>query len=301
MINIFDIERYATKDGPGIRTALFFKGCNLRCIWCQNRESQLPEQQVMFNQNKCAGCERCVEVCPEGAITLREDYGFITDGSKCTRCGKCIDACFYDARKMIGRNYEIDELMEEILADKSFYDESGGGVTFSGGEPLLHHGVVREIALRCRAEGISTAIETAGAVDWKIIEGLLDCIDLFFIDLKDIDSDSHRESTGVGNEKILENIEKLSRTHDNVIVRIPVVPGVNHSEEKMRRIFDFLAQKTRIHEVELLPFHRLGAGKYSGLGMEYPCGGSGNVEKSECAGYEEIGRAMGVSVRTGAV
>ena len=180
MINVFDIERYATKDGPGIRTVLFFKGCNLRCRWCQNPESQSFERQVMHYQNQCAGCGKCIDVCPEHAVRFTEPYGFITDHALCSRCGSCIDACFYAARKMIGNEYKLEDLMGRILADKSFYDESGGGVTFSGGEPLLHYEDVSEIALRCRDEGVHTAIETAAAVDWRIIESLLDCIDLFF-------------------------------------------------------------------------------------------------------------------------
>ena len=301
MINIFDIERYATKDGPGIRTVLFFKGCNLRCSWCQNPESQSSKQQVMYYQSQCSDCGRCLESCPENAISIIDGHGYITDHKLCSRCGKCVDVCFYDARKMVGQEYTIEEVMESILADKSFYEESGGGVTFSGGEPLLYSAEVREIALRCHAEGVRTAIETAVAVDWNIVESLLDCIDLFFVDLKHIDDEVHRKYTGVGNSKILENIIKLGRMHDNVIVRVPVVPGVNHSEETMRRMFEFLSEETELKEVELLPFHRLGTGKYSGLGMEYLCSEIDNVEKEECKLYEKLGAGLGLSVHTGAV
>lgn len=301
MINVFDIERYATKDGPGIRTVLFVKGCNLSCSWCQNPESQAFKNQVMHYSSKCTGCERCIEACPENAIRFSENYGYITDDSICSRCGKCIDACFYDARKMIGHEYTEEELMDRILADKSFYDESGGGVTFSGGEPLLFHKDVRDIALKCQAEGIHTAIETAAAVEWKIVESMLDCIDLFFIDLKHIDDDDHRKYTGAGLDKILHNIIELSRRHSNVIVRIPVVPGVNHCVDVMHRMLTFLSGKTEITEVELLPFHRLGTGKYSGLGREYLHADLPNVEKSECSGYESFGKELGLSVHTGAV
>ena len=284
MINIFDLERYATKDGPGIRTVLFFKGCNLRCIWCQNPESQCFKSQVMYYRSKCTGCGRCIKACPESAINFLDTYGFITNDNICIRCGKCTDACFYDARKLIGHEYSIEQLMEKILADKSFYNESGGGITFSGGEPLLFHEDVRDIAIRCQDEGIHTAIETAANVDWKIIEGLLDCIDLFFVDLKHIDEDVHRSSTGVGLKKILHNITELGHRHSNVIIRIPVIPGVNHSTNVIHRMLLFLAEKTEIKEVELLPFHRLGTGKYSGLGMEYLCADLLNVEKEECLG-----------------
>ncbi len=301
MINIFDIERYATKDGPGIRTVLFFKGCRLRCRWCQNPESQNPKPQVMYYRNKCSGCGKCVEVCPASAISNNRTYGYVTDHDICSRCGRCVDACFYDARKMIGEIFSINQLMSIIFADKSFYDESGGGITFSGGEPLLYHQEIREIALLCREEGIHTAIETAASVDWKIIESLMDCIDLFFVDLKHINERIHEEQTGQGLNIILENIIKLGKHHDNVILRIPVVPGVNHDKRSMHEMLDFVAAKTEITDVELLPFHKLGIGKYHGLGFEYLCSELNNVEKDECIEYVLYGRQIGLSIRIGTI
>ncbi len=301
MINVFDIERYATKDGPGIRTVLFLKGCNLRCSWCQNPESWSFKKQLMYYKNKCSGCGKCIEVCPEGAVFLSEKYGFITDHDACTGCGRCADACFFDARRVVGQDYDIEQLMKVVLADRHFYRESGGGVTFSGGEPLLQHREVREIAERCRAEGIHTAIETAAAVDWQVIEGLLDVIDLFYVDLKHIDNAEHLKYTGVGMEKILANITEISRCHDNVVVRIPVIPGVNHSEKTVKHMLDFIYLETAIRKVELLPFHRLGSGKYDGLGFEYPWAYFSNVEKTECAGYTDYGRMLGLDIGIGAV
>lgn len=301
MINIFDIERYATKDGPGIRTVLFFKGCNLHCRWCQNPESQILDRQVMYYKSSCSGCGKCIDICPENAVQFSELEGFITNHEKCTRCGRCIDACFYNARRMVGQYYSIEQVMVKILADKSFYDESGGGVTFSGGEPLLFYESVKEIAFRCKAEGIHTAIETAGAVNWEILEKLLDCIDLFYVDMKHIDPELHRKYTGMDNIRILKNIVKLSRLHPNVIIRIPVIPGINHSEEVMHKMLSFIAEQSDILTVELLPFHRLGTGKYSGLGMEYLCADLKNVEKDECDAYVEFGINLGLSIHTGAV
>ena len=300
MINVFEIERYATKDGPGIRTVIFLKGCNLRCSWCQNPESQKPSAQVMYYKNRCAGCGRCVQVCPEGAVVFSEQFGFITDYAKCSRCFKCIDACFYDARQMTGRGYEEAELMKKILADRSFYDESGGGVTFSGGEPLLQHDAVRIIASECRKEGIHTAIETAGAVKWEVFESLLDVIDLFFIDLKHLNTEKHKDFTGVGNEQILENIIRLSERRNDVIIRIPVIPGFNHNEDDINDIFRSIASKTKIRNVELLPFHRIGSGKYSGLGMTYGFADTANLADAECDAYKKSGLEYGINIRIGA-
>jgi len=300
-INVFDVERYATKDGPGIRTVVFLKGCNLRCMWCQNPESHLMSPQIMYYMKKCAGCGKCLDVCPNDAIIQDPENGFVTLHDRCTVCGACIDACFYAARRIVGEEYTVEGLMEIILKDKSYYEESDGGVTFSGGEPLLQPDAVRELARRCRQEGIHTALETAGYVKWDVIESVLPYIDLVFYDIKHIDSEEHARYIGAPNGKILENLKKLSASSVRTIVRIPVIPGVNDSGDVQRRIFTFLLDETRIREVELLPFHRLGSGKYSGLGMEYRMNGVNNLSKSDCKPFAEIGQAMGLTVRVGAV
>jgi pyruvate formate lyase activating enzyme len=300
-VNIFDIERYATKDGPGIRTVVFFKGCNLRCSWCQNPESQHRGRQVMYYAGQCSACGRCIEVCPANAIQIIEPHGYITDHNRCTACGKCVDACFYGARKMIGDDYTIDKLMQKLLRDRSFYEESGGGITLSGGEPLFQPGAVFEIARRCREEGLHTAIETAGSVEWELLERIANLFDLIFYDFKHIDSDEHEKHTGTANRRIMLNLERLSRKHSNIIVRIPVIPGVNHSTDVINRMMDYLHNRTAVREVELLPFHRLGAGKYSGLGEDYLFADRVDVEKSECLPYQQYGCSLGLTVRIGAV
>lgn len=300
-IKVFDIERYATKDGPGIRTVVFLKGCNLRCMWCQNPESHMMKPQIMYDMKKCAACGKCIDACPNDAIIQDPEYGFLTLHDRCTLCGVCVDACFYAARKVVGEEYTVEGLMEIILKDKSYYEESDGGVTFSGGEPLLQADAVRELARRCRQNGIHTALETAGYVRWDVVENVLPYIDLVFYDVKHIDSDEHERYTGVPNEKILKNLKKLSGCSVRTIVRIPVIPGVNDSRDVQHRIFTFLLEETQIRKVELLPFHRLGAGKYRGLGMDYRMNGVKNLSKADCHPFAEIGQDMGLTVHVGAV
>jgi pyruvate formate lyase activating enzyme len=297
---VSEVERYATEDGPGIRTVVFFKGCNLHCRWCQNPESHSSRPQVMHYRNRCVACRRCLEACRAGAIGEVPAFGFITDHQRCRLCGECIDACLADARKIVGREMSLDDIMEEIRRDRTFYDESGGGVTFSGGEPLLQADAVRELARRCKEEGIHTAIETAGSVPWPDIEGIFSWLDLLYFDLKHIDSEAHRRYTGVPLDLILANLSRAAECFDNLVVRIPVVPGVNAAEQTMTRMFRFLLDDTKVHRVELLPFHRLGLAKYGGLGVDYAMGKVGNMSRDDCAPFAEIGRKLGLSVRVGA-
>jgi pyruvate formate lyase activating enzyme len=297
---VFEIERYATEDGPGIRTVVFFKGCNLRCRWCQNPESHSSHPQVMHYRNRCVACRRCLEACPAGAIREVAPFGFITDHQRCRHCGACVDACLADARKIVGRRMSLEDIMEEIRRDRAFYDESGGGVTFSGGEPLLQADAVRELARRCKEEGIHTAVETAGSVPWPDIEGVLSWLDLLYFDLKHIDSEEHRRYTGVPLDLILANLRRAAERFGNLVLRIPIVPGVNATEQTMTRMFRFLLDNTKVRRVELLPFHRLGLAKYEGLGVDYAMGEVGNMSREDCAPFAEIGRKLGLSVRVGA-
>jgi len=298
---VFEMERYATEDGPGIRTVVFFKGCNLRCRWCQNPESHSAEPQVMYYRNRCVACRRCLEACPAEAIREVPPFGFITDHQRCRLCGACVDECFSDARKIVGQRMSVDAIMDEIRKDRAFYDESGGGVTFSGGEPLLQADAVRELARRCKDEQIHTAMETAGSVPWPNFEGILPWLDLLYFDLKHIDSEAHRRYTGFPLDLIIGNLCRAGECFDNLVVRIPVVPGVNATEQIMTRMFSFLLENTKIRRVELLPFHRLGLTKYEGLGMDYYAMAKvDSMSKEDCTPFAEIGRELGLSVQVGA-
>lgn len=249
--NIFDIQRSSFVDGPGIRTTVFFKGCNLRCKWCHNPESQSFDKQMMFYKDKCTGCGKCREVCPNHL-------------QSCDFCGKCELYCPAEARKICGREYTSDEVLAEVIKDKAFYDNSGGGVTFSGGECMLQLDFLREILEKCKSAGIHTAVDTAGNVPWESFEKILPFTDLFLYDIKAFGAELHRKGTGVSNELILENLKNLSGRAD-IIVRIPVIGGYNDNDEEIRQIADFLKQ-IKIIKAELLPYHAMGEHKYTALG-----------------------------------
>lgn len=249
---LFDIQRGSYVDGPGIRTTVFFKGCNLDCKWCHNPESKSADRQMLFYSDKCTGCGKCVSVCPN-------------KGKKCELCGRCAFFCPRDARKLCGREYGIEEVMRELLRDKCFYENSGGGVTFSGGECMLQIDFLSEILRECKTEGIHTAVDTAGNVPFSYFERILPFTDLFLYDIKAFSAEKHKEGTGADNARILENAKRLSGK-SKILFRIPVIGGFNDEETEMQKIADFL--KDISHEkVELLPYHALGEHKYRALGV----------------------------------
>ena len=252
---LFDIERNSYVDGPGIRTTVFFKGCNLRCAWCHNPESQSPKPQMMFYKNKCTGCGKCKEKCPNHL-------------ESCELCGKCTLYCPHDAREICGKEYTVDEVMREILKDKAFYDHSGGGVTFSGGECMLQIDFLEEILKVCKENGIHTAVDTAGHVPYEYFERILPYTNLFLYDVKCYDSEKHKKYTGVRNELILENLKKLLATGKSVWVRIPIIPTVNDTVEEIQRIKAYISSCGKPEKIELLPYHAMGEHKYAAINRE---------------------------------
>ena len=252
---IFDIQRSSFVDGPGIRTTVFFKGCNLRCAWCHNPESQLAATELMVYGDKCVGCGKCLEKCPH-------------DLKSCELCGKCELYCPAEARRVCGKDYTAQELLGEILADKLFYDTSGGGVTFSGGECMLQLDFLCEILQKCRENGVQTAIDTAGHVPFSHFERVLPFADLFLYDVKSMDVQTHKQYTGVDNTLILDNLAQLLSRGARVWVRVPVVTGVNDSEEEMRALTAFLEKHGLPERIELLPYHAMGESKSRAIGRE---------------------------------
>jgi pyruvate formate lyase activating enzyme len=265
---VFDIKKFSIHDGPGIRTTVFFKGCPLRCWWCHNPEGLAPEPELMFWANRCIRCHACLEVCAHGAIS-RDGNAVSTDAEKCVRCGACVAACYAEARQIVGREVTVAQVAAEIERDVPFYDESGGGATFSGGEPLLQGDFLLELLHACKARGIHTAVDTCGFAPWEVLDGLREVVDLFLYDLKLMDDARHREFTGASNALILSNLQALSQRGHDIIVRLPLIPSVNDDEENLRQMGSFLAALPNLIQVDILPYHGIGGEKYNRLNRSY--------------------------------
>lgn len=297
---VFDVQRFSLHDGPGIRTVVFLKGCPLRCAWCANPESQQPGPQIAWFENLCAGCGRCAESCPQGAITMDESR-VRTDRRLCVACGACAAACPRGARRLLGREVTVDEVMAEVRRDAPFYRRSGGGVTFSGGEPLAQPGFVLACLERSRRWGYHTAVETCGQVRWEDLRAAARVTDLFLYDLKQLDSAGHERLTGVGNKLILENLEKLLEIGAEVTVRVPVVPGANDDAESLAALAAFVAGHPGVRRVELLPYHTLGLHKYDALDVlwhDYPASDAMALEEA-AATISEAARQVSCMVAHG--
>jgi len=255
---IFDVQRYSVHDGPGIRTLVFFKGCPLRCKWCQNPESISKQREIAFFSNKCIGCGECAKACPKGAITF-EGPGRI-NRSLCDRCGKCTETCYAEALVTVGKEYAVSDLLDVVERDRPFYRQSGGGVTVSGGEPTAQFSFLLDFLKAAKAADLHTVMETCGSCAWSKLEQLLPYLDLIHFDLKIIDAKAHRRHTGAGNRSILTNARKLVESSANMVFRVPLVPGMTATSENVLDIIDLLSEfeHDRIH---LLPYHKMGESK----------------------------------------
>ncbi len=263
---ILHLQKYSIHDGQGIRTTVFFKGCPLACLWCHNPESQSFEKEQLFYAERCTQCQACVSSCPQKAI---DDKTFHANMGKCTLCGLCLDICPKSAREIAGKNFSVKNLVKELLKDRLFYEESGGGVTLSGGEVLCQRiDFIEDLAKKLHRQGISVNIDTCGQAPYEHFQRLLPYVDTFLYDIKNIDTEKHKEYTGIGNELILENLKKLTEEGAKVALRLPLIEGLNTDKQAIENTVDFLQKHTRPCALHLLPYHRIGSHKYAQLGRE---------------------------------
>lgn len=260
---IFNIQRYSIHDGPGIRTTVFIKGCPLKCFWCQNPESQKKEVEIFLIRSNCTLCGKCVAVCPKGASSLLENNSTI-DRSKCIGCGRCVEVCLSEARKLVGIGVTTDVVMQEVLKDVKFYENSGGGVTLSGGEPATQPEFALSILRSSKEAGLHTVLDTCGYAPWSAMKRLLTYTDLVFFDIKAIEPRKHHEATGRSNRLILENAKRVANFKP-MRVRVPLIPSFNGSPEDLRAIARFVKEEMGSIDIDLLPYNKLGEIKYERL------------------------------------
>ncbi|HZY41134.1 MAG TPA: glycyl-radical enzyme activating protein [Anaerolineae bacterium] len=295
---VFDIRKYSIHDGPGIRTTVFFKGCPLSCWWCHNPESQSPTIEMSLRDSRCIRCGACVDACPHGAVTWINGEP-ITDRARCERCATCATICYADAREPIGRDMTVAEVMAEIETDVAFYDQSGGGVTFSGGEPLLQRDFLLELLRACKAKDIHTAVDTSGFATWSTLDRIRRHVDLFLYDLKLMDDDRHHEYTGVSNRSILSNLQALSDCGHNIIIRVPIIPGINDDDETIRQIADFTRTLPHVQGVDILPYHHIAVDKYLRLAKPYRLFETRQPSDDRVAAIAQTLRSFNLSVTIG--
>lgn len=285
---IYNIEKFAMNDGPGIRTLVFMKGCPLRCLWCSSPQTQQPLPQILHDPDLCQKCRACLHSCKNKSLNFTPDHKLNMQPQLCDLCRNCIDACPNKALEMAGRYMTTEELFREVVRDSAFFRRSQGGVTVGGGEPTMQHLFVTEFLKKCKTQYIHTAIETCGYCSWEKMKAILEYTDMVFMDIKHLNDTQHRKITGASNRTILENAHKISRIRP-LTIRIPIVPGCNDSEQNIRETARFAAQLgEKLQKVELLPYHELGVDTYRRLGMTYSLEGTKSSSQEYMKRLQEV-------------
>jgi len=297
---IFNVQKYNMYDGPGVRTIVFFKGCPLRCKWCSNPESVKQIYQILFKKNMCANCGACTKVCPAGIHTLNNVIHEVKRNNDCTGCRKCKDVCPHAALEIAGEMKSLSELLHMVREDAMFYEMSGGGVTLGGGECTMQAEAAKNLLMACKQEGINTAIETCGyAKPEKLLE-MAEYVDLFLFDIKHMNPERHSELTGVSNDLILYNLTELLKHRHHVTIRMPMLKGMNDSQDEIRKVIEFLSpykDYPNFKGIDLLPYHKLGVNKYNQLDQVYPIEEDPSLTATEIDRIEEWIKAYQFPVR----
>ena len=293
---VLNIYRMTTHNGPGIRTLIQFKGCPLRCLWCSTPESQKAEPEIAFYPDKCIQCYKCVPACPVNAVEIRNGNIGI-DRSLCNNCGRCADVCYSEALALLGRAMTVEEVLEEVKRDEVFYKNSGGGVTLSGGEPLLNPYFTLSLLRALKKEGINVGADTCGYVPWKDMEPALPFVDFFLWDIKHMDPQMHKKLTGVSNAPILSNARAASRRNIPIYIRVPVIPGYNDSQENIEATCMFARSLSSLAEIDLMPVHHLGKARYDSLGRPYPISESLHVPDSTLQKIKQLVQSYAIKCR----
>jgi pyruvate formate lyase activating enzyme len=296
---VYNIQRFAIHDGPGIRTLVYMKGCPLACLWCSSPQTQKMAPDILHSEVYCKECGRCMEVCSLNAITLSHTDGMQIDRTLCNSCGRCVEACPNQALELIGKAMTVDELFCEVDKDSPFYRRSEGGVTVGGGEPTLQYEFVAAFLKKCKQRYIHTAMETCGYTKWEHLKKILKFVDLLYMDIKHMDTTKHKELTGVSNERILENARNAAAMVP-MIIRIPVIPGLNDSDDNILDTAEFATKLgTNLLRIELLPYHKFGTPTYSRLGMEYKLTNVEPPHDEQMQRLRHIIESRGVKVQIG--
>ncbi|MDA3897787.1 MAG: glycyl-radical enzyme activating protein [Desulfobacteraceae bacterium] len=306
---VSDIQKFAANDGPGFRTLVFLKGCPLQCTWCHNPETKASTPEIYWKSRLCVQCGACLEVCPNNAIlpptpphvarSKDSTYHKIVR-DRCDGCMACVDACQYDALTVAGKSITVDEILDEVEKDRPFYNNSGGGLTLSGGEPTFHADFAMQILKSAKERGIHVCLDTNGFCEWEVLRKMVETVDIVLFDLKHMDSAIHKQYTGVGNEKILDNLRRLLEIGADTWVRIPVIPGFNDSKAFHECASEFLSNiKGQISRVDLLPFHNWCQDKYRWLGIDWALKDTEAIEPSFLEIPADIYREKGLVTTVG--